>query len=178
MNIAKIVSIKPDGKPWESQYGVMYPFYLVFDDHQTGQVNSKSESPAYKVGDMVGYDVTGNTPKGIAKLKITRNPKPGEGKVTSPGPIDSSNPDLEAAPSNSQPRPSPQTPNPGNGQGSPVNGQTVGMAVKAAVDIWVSCYPGTAWSKEAIKNVEEIARDIVAVSERIQSGTPSEDVPF
>jgi hypothetical protein len=180
MNIAKIVSIKPDGKPWESQYGMMYPFYIIFDDHQTGTVNSKSETPAYKVGDMVGYDLNGNTPKGVAKLKITRNPKPGEGTVTSPGPMDSSNPDLEAAP-HARPvqgiRPSSTTaavemPH------TPLNGQTVGMAVKAAVDIWIATAATTTpWNADATKEVEIIARQIVGVSERIQSGAPVEEEP-
>ncbi len=77
-------------------------------------------------------------------------------------------------------KPFPALPDPFKPTGTPVNGQTVGMAVKAAVDIWLSTNPrgqtaNLDWSIESIEQVEQIARDIVAISERIQSG---ESVPF
>src|SRR6478609_9354236 len=128
MRICKITNIKPDGKPWESQYGLMYPFYIVLEDGGAGTANSKTETPAYKVGDAVGYDITGHSPKGVPKLKITRNPKPGEGTVWVPD----THPDLEAAPVAPQRSIAPREgapffkePNPVKTQGNaPVHGAT------------------------------------------------------
>lgn len=107
MNQCKIIKITPDGKPWDSQYGKMYPFYVVFEDGAAGTTNSKSETPPYKVGDEVGYDITGATPKGVPKLKITRNPKPGEATYTGGG---ATHPDLEAARPQNPPQNRPAAP--------------------------------------------------------------------
>ncbi len=185
MRICKITNIKPDGKPWESQYGLMYPFYIVLEDGGAGTANSKTQEPAYKVGDTVGYDVTGNSPKGVPKLKITRNPKPGEGTVWVPD----THPDLEAAQAptahfSSRPQPTHfPAPAPVKTQGNaPINGQTVGMAVKAAVDIWIAVEASRTpdgFGSAQIANIERIARQLVSMSERIQSGEQSdESVPF
>lgn len=190
MRICKITNIKPDGKPWESQYGLMYPFYVVMEDGGAGTVNSKTDTPAYKVGDTVGYDVTGSSPKGVPKLKITRNPKPGEGTVWVPD----THPDLEAqnAPTTKPPTPSAyrhsQAPAPFKTQGNapvPLNGQTVGMAVKAAVDLWIATGGAAAsqggFGQQEVAQIERIARSIVAMSERIQSGVQDDEtgsVPF
>ncbi len=198
MRICKITNIKPDGKPWESQYGMMYPFYVVLEDGGAGTANCKTETPAYKVGETVGYDVTGNSPKGAPKLKITRNPKPGEGTVWVPD----THPDLEAANMSAryneaaQRQADPQTvpqsgyarmaastglgrQNASAASGTPVNGQTVGMAVKAAVDIFIARNVGVKGPMEAQdwEDIENAALKIVSMSERIQSGESS-TVPF
>jgi len=121
----------------------MYPFYIVLEDGGAGTANSKTEVPAYKVGDTVGYDITGHSPKHVPKLKITRNPKPGEGTVWVPD----THPDLEAQSvpqTASQRSVAPQVghamrseqPSP-NATGTPVHGATVGMCVKGALDIWL-----------------------------------------
>lgn len=175
MNQCKIVSIKPDGKPWDSQYGKMFPFYIVMEDGAAGTTNSKSETPPYKVGDEVGYEINGATPRGVPKLKITRNPKPGEATYTGGG---ATHPDLEAARPHNPPQNRPAAPTytqTSPAHGNAVNGQTVGMAVKAAVDIHLKIRGTGAWGEEDAVTVEAIARDIVAISERIQSGN---SVPF
>lgn len=185
MRICKITNIKPDGKPWESQYGLMYPFYVVLEDGGAGTANSKTEQPAYKVGDTVGYEVTGHTPKGAPKLKITRNPKPGEGTVWVPD----TNPDLEAAQPTTEPQPAPQQsfrpspPQPRHPeqpplktQGTPVHGATAGGALARAVDIWLAINGGSsAWNPASVSEVEQITRDLVGIQQRIETG---ESVPF
>lgn len=65
----------------------------------------------------------------------------------------------------------------------PLNGQTVGMAVKAAVDLWIAtACPAPAsggFGQSQLNEIERIARSIVAMSERIQSGVQDdESVPF
>jgi len=49
--------IEPKGS-WEGQFGKMYTFKVVFLDNETLEVNSKTETPPYKVGDVVDYEVT------------------------------------------------------------------------------------------------------------------------
>lgn len=96
MNICRITKITPDGKPWgEPPNGPYYPFYIVFADGAAGQANAKSNPPAYKVGDEVGYEITGATPRGVPKLKIDRKADPAFCQNTTPK---DHHPDLEAAP--------------------------------------------------------------------------------
>lgn len=175
MRICKITSIKPDGKPWESQYGMMYPFYVVLEDGGAGTVNSKSETPAYRQGDSVGYDVTGHTPKGVPKLKITRNPKPGEGTVWVPD----THPDLEAAKAPTERREPPPKIDyrgaqaPVKTQGNAIHGATVGGALARAVDIFLhGCPRGEPvdWRPLSVELVERITRDLVSIQQRVESG--------
>jgi len=180
MNIAKIIALTP-GKPWaftdaSGQATTLHPFTVVFDDHCTGQANAKTNPPAYKVGDLVGYDISGQTPRGENKLKITRNPDMNRGKVTSPPPMDSSNPDLEAAP---QPRPAYQAPRPvGTITAIPstqaVHPATVGMAVKIAADFLLR---EDGWQKDTAGRMESIAGSVIQLAQRLERGE-SESVPF
>ena len=183
MNIARIVRIEPDGKPFTTANGTFYPYVVGFDDHRSGQANSKSNPPPWKVGEVVGYEVTGQTPRGADKFKIKRNPEPQDGTYNPPHAEDHSNPDLEAAqppartyaPKAVAPRSVPQN-RPSELPVNLPNGQTVGMAVKAAVDIWLAGEEGKVggWSEVTAARVEEIARSIVAMNKRIESGHPQE----
>ena len=166
MNIAKIVSITQNGRPWsftddKGTQKTMYPHDVAFDDHQSGQANAMSVPPPYKVGESVGYEINGQTPRGANKVKITRNPKPGQGVVTSPPPMDTSNPDLEAATPPSrredawhQPHPhsgkpqvasyppdawhQPHPQKPAEAARTPVHGATVGGAIARAVEVAIA----------------------------------------
>ena len=176
MNICRIAKITPDGKPWGAPpNGPYYPFYIVFADGATGQANAKTNPPAYKVGDEVGYEITGATPRGVPKLKIDRKADPAFCPNTTP---QDHHPELEAAqpqkPTQNRPA-APTHTQTAPAHGNAVNGQTVGMAVKAAVDIHLKIRGTGAWGEDDAVTVEAIARDIVAISERIQSG---ESVPF
>jgi len=194
MRICKITNIKPDGKPWESQYGLMYPFYVVLEDGGAGTTNSKTEQPPYKVGDSVGYDITGSTPRGVPKIKITRNPKPGEGTVWTPN---DENPELESAQ---------QAPVQRQGYGAdnrqalkyevhgapkaveaprnavPVHGATIGGALARAVDMWMHVRPagsGQIPEQQDFEDIEKITRGLVAVQLRIEEDPNNEaGVPF
>jgi hypothetical protein len=70
---------------------------------------------------------------------------------------------------------------PANTAGTPVNGALCGMAVKAAVDIWLATRGDAQWNNVSGEFVEDTARSIILMSERIQSGQPTanpENVPF
>jgi len=91
--------------------------------------------------------------------------------------------DLEAATPESTPIPSratTQTTSAPTSQGNAVHGATEGGAIALAVEIWLASIqskPGDfIWdSRNSTKEVEAIARDIVGIQQRIESG---EDVPF
>ena len=182
MNICKIIALTP-GKPWSfnnqqtGQAETMYPFTVVLEDHTTGQANAKTNPPAYKVGDLVGYDISGQTPRGENKLKITRNPDMNRGKVTSQPPMDSSNPDLEAAP---QTRPAPanlyreRTPHDEALRNQAVHPATVGMAVKIAADFLLR---EDGWQKDTAGRMEAIALSVIQLAQRLEKGE-TDSVPF
>ncbi len=188
MNIAKIVRITPDGKEFTTAHGTFYPFQVGFDDQRSGQCNSKSNPPPYKVGEIVGYDVTGQTPRGADKFKITRNPDASSGTYRPPGPMDSGNPDLEAARMDQWPKAQP-APNAaiqartvaqtGPGIGS-INGQTVGMSIGRAVEIWCAteATQGTVWGEQSAKTIHAIASDLIRASQSLEKGELSDSVPF
>ena len=203
MNICKIVKITPDGKQWgEAPNGPYYPFYIVFADGTAGQANAKNNPPAYKVGDEVGYEVTGSTPRGVPKLKIDRKADPSKCRNTTPR---DDNPDLEAAvlkanketdmanrdyerfaqSAHKQPIPANPSHSTGISQSgaAPVrlNGQMVGGALARAVDIWIATRPQepAMWGNDDAMAIEVIVRDLVAIQQRIENGeTPAEQSPF
>ena len=184
MNIAKIVSITQNGKPWsftddKGLQKTMYPHDVAFDDHQGGQTNAMSVPPPYKVGETVGYEINGQTPRGANKLKITRNPKPGQGVVTSPPPADTSNPDLEAAPAPSGREDAWHHPTQFAPQAAhaPVHGATVGMCLKLAGDFLLR---EDVWKQDTGPRMEAIARELIQIAQRLEKNEPlsTENVPF
>lgn len=181
MNLAKIVRLTPDGKEFTTEHGTFYPFQIGFDDQRSGQVNAKTNPPSYRVGEIVGYDVTGKTPRGVDKLKITRNPKPTDGVYQPPAPIDSSNADFEAvsAPSRANCGTSiAKAPTNLGMAATPIHGATVGGALARAVDIWIATNgpESGGWNAGSSDAIEKITRDLVAIQTRIESG--GEYVPF
>jgi len=152
--------------------------YVVFDDGTAGQANAKTNPPAYKAGDMVGYDVTGQTPRGVSKLKITRNPDTQRGTVTSRGPMDSSNPDLEAATPVSRPLPSQGRPQPQTAptvQGN-IHPATVGMCFKIAADFLLK---EGGWTGSTPERMGAMAYHLIQVEQRLERGEYDvESVPF
>ncbi len=69
MNKSKIDELVGNGT-WEGQYGMMYSFNIRLEDGTEGEVNSKSETPPYGVGDDVWYEVKQETAFG-KKLKVS-----------------------------------------------------------------------------------------------------------
>lgn len=65
-------------------------------------------------------------------------------------------------------------------QGNAVFGATAGMAVKAAIDLWIATKPtGNEFAGAALEWVARTAHSIVMVSQAIERGeNPNESVPF
>lgn len=186
--IAKIVRITPDGAAFTTANGTFYPFNVGLDNGQSGQANSKSNPPPWRVGEVVGYTVTGQTPRGVDKLKFQRNPDASFGEYVPPIPQDTSNPDFEASTGGEQPRGTPAFIPPLNppqaariAQERPSvlpHGATVGGGLARAVEIWLAINAqNPAWGPEAVTEIEQIARDLVEVQGRIERGESS-NVPF
>lgn len=68
---AQIESIQGKGD-WKGQHGTMYTFEIAFNDGTVGEANSKSETPPYKVGDEVWYEVKSNNERWGKKLKVSK----------------------------------------------------------------------------------------------------------
>ncbi len=192
MNIARIVRITPDGAAFTTANGTFYPFQVGFDDQRAGQANSKSNPPPWKVGEIVGYEVTGQAPRGADKFKIKRNPEPNDGHYNPPA-QDRSNPDLEAATPRSTGNP-PQvvsSTDPSRVEARTVarnspsealkvnlpNGQTVGMAIKLAGDIMLAQDPAIFRQPNWDNTMRGIAQQIINVSRSIENDTPLEEQP-
>ena len=55
--VSKVV---PTNKPYESQYGTLYGFYITFENGDNGKYNSKSpEQTKFVVGETATYDFIG-----------------------------------------------------------------------------------------------------------------------
>jgi len=88
MKEATITQITGNGT-WESKYGTLYQFEVTFDDDVLLKVNAKTETPPYKVGDKVTYNVTKETQYG----KQGKIQKEGQGSYTKSAPM---SPDRDA----------------------------------------------------------------------------------
>jgi len=72
MQKATVTAAQPTGQ-WESSYGTLYTFSVTLSDGATGEVNSKSPTLRFNIGDEVEYEV----PK-QGKLKLNKpNPMGG-----------------------------------------------------------------------------------------------------
>lgn len=173
MQISKVINLEPTGEqPFNSQHGLLYPFRVTFADGTTGIVNAKAQKgPAYSKGDMVGYEVTGEF-QGTKKIKVDK--KAAEGHVPQ---ADAPNPTPAAAPQGRQATTAPSQVS----RGAP-EGQTIGMATKAAVDILIrnsqaSVLPVNLSSLAS--DIWEIAGTIIEASEGLKSGVkPESNTPF
>ncbi len=162
MPISTITAIKPNGS-FPSAHGdasgLMYKFIVSFADGASGEVNAKSPTPYYKVGEQIAYQVTGEF-QGISKFKIS--------KLNSPMPQPAGGPDPAKFVPQEAFRPNVQ---PITG----VNGPTAGMATGRSLEILTQgmiheeivkhvCNPSF-W-----QGVYEVASDIVRVMQKIESG--------
>lgn len=68
MPISTVSNVLPVGEV-SSQHGTFYKFSVTLEDGTRGDVLAKSESPWFRVGSEVNYDITGNY-KGTNKLKL------------------------------------------------------------------------------------------------------------
>lgn len=73
MTQATLTSCQSNGT-WNASHGLMYSFEVQLSDGTSGECNSKSEQPPYSVGDTVWYEITGQTPRGANKLKVSARP--------------------------------------------------------------------------------------------------------
>lgn len=161
MPTSKIISIEPHGQKFFSQAAKcdLYPFFVEFEDGASGEANSKSQVPPYRVGDDMDYVVTGQSPQGANKLKIS---KPGSNFAP---------PARDPGSSSGQSRILP----PKTVQSGPVNGASVGMAINQALALLTKdmihghiqeliCQPHF-W-----QSVVEVASDVIRVSRHLEQG--------
>jgi hypothetical protein len=74
MKQANLSSLQGNGT-WNTNQGkLMYAFHVQLSDGVAGECNSISETPPYKVGDNVWYEVKGQSPKGTPRLKVSTSP--------------------------------------------------------------------------------------------------------
>ena len=76
---SKITNIQHVGE-WESKFGTLQNFCVTFEDKTVLNVNAKTTTPPYSVGDEVEYEINGSNSKGqygkISKADIpTYQPK-------------------------------------------------------------------------------------------------------
>lgn len=57
---------------WTGKYGPMHTFVYTLDNGQEGQVNHKTNSPAFQIGETVDYQVQGQAPDGTPKFKMNK----------------------------------------------------------------------------------------------------------
>jgi alpha-beta hydrolase superfamily lysophospholipase len=60
---SKIKSIQHLGE-WESKFGTLQNFCVTFEDNIVLNVNAKTTTPPYSVGDEVDYEINGSNSKG------------------------------------------------------------------------------------------------------------------
>lgn len=70
MQKATVTAAQPTGQ-WESSYGTLYTFNVTLSDGANGEVNSKSPTLRFNIGDEVEYET----------------PKPGKLKLNKPNPM-------------------------------------------------------------------------------------------
>lgn len=157
MKISKITNIVPDGS-FESAHGTLYAFTVTFDDGTIGNANAKAAKPPYSIGDMVGYDITGQDKRGNNKLKIDRKAAQQAGALPPQA-------QAQATPATTQPPSNPHAP-------LMINGQTVGMAINNAVEVLRSMGVdyGQIKDGEFAKAVHEIASQLIRVSHKLEQG--------
>lgn len=62
-------------KTWQNREGkTMFQFEIELDDGVYGECNSISENPPYKVGETIYYEINGQSPQGVNRMKIHKNP--------------------------------------------------------------------------------------------------------
>jgi hypothetical protein len=175
MNIAKVIAItRIEQEPYASAHGLLYPFTVTFSDGNTGKANAKDPNgPAYKVGEMVGYEIT-KVVNGMNLLKVDK-----KAAANAPGGV--ANPPNEKAQAVQGQRTTSEVTS--HVQPNLPAGQTVGMAINNAVLILKhnASFSSLPVDLTSLQNdVEQVALLLIAASRRLESGkvTASEDVPY
>jgi len=73
MNKMLIDYIRPDGQ-FETANGTFFVFVYEFDGGVLGTANHKTSTSPFAVGQEVYVEVVGQSPKGVSKLKLSKNP--------------------------------------------------------------------------------------------------------
>lgn len=149
--------IRPDGQ-FDTANGTFFCFVYEFQGGLLGQANHKTSESPFSVGQEVYVEVVGSSPKGVKKLKLSKNP-----------------PDPRFSKGAAAPAPAgrPVTPLP---QSAPASGgihpATVGMAIKAACDLLKSETLDVEYlaSVEFAEELYAVARNIARVAVRIETG--------
>lgn len=84
--MSKVKEVSPQNVgTWESANGTFYKFKYTFDDDVTITASHKSDSPKFKVGDEVEYEVTKENQYGkLGKVSKPNSFKGGGRKITQP----------------------------------------------------------------------------------------------
>lgn len=73
MNKMLIDYIRPDGQ-FETANGIFFAFVYEFAGGVLGTANHKTANSPFTVGQEVYVEVVGQSPKGVSKLKLSKNP--------------------------------------------------------------------------------------------------------
>ena len=157
--------IRPDGQ-FETANGTLFAFVYEFSGGVLGTANHKTANSPFAVGQEVYVEVTGTTPRGVSKLKLSKNP---------PDPRFAAAPAAPAAAVIPAARPV------SGAVSAPVastaiHPATAGMAVKEAcafilttvTDIDISYLKGEQFRAD----LYDVAKSISAVARKLEAGTP------
>tara|TARA_R100000322_G_scaffold156124_1_gene115538 strand:- start:1252 stop:1518 length:267 start_codon:yes stop_codon:yes gene_type:complete len=66
---SKIIKVSGNGS-WTGQYGTFFTFEYEFEDGTIGLANHQTDTPKYKEGDFVEYEISGQDKMGNKKIKF------------------------------------------------------------------------------------------------------------
>ena len=80
---SKINKIRGNGS-WTGEYGTFYTFEYEFEDGTIGLANHQTDTPKFKEGEFIEYEITGQDKMGNNKIKFIQSnfnsfPKKGNG---------------------------------------------------------------------------------------------------
>jgi len=125
--ISQITAIEPRGS-FNGSQGLMYKFQVTFADGMSGEANSKSQTPPYRVGETANYEQT-RIFQGNPCLKVGK-PNQGGGFPQQP-----QQPQYTPPPVNQPPAYQPPPQNAGNGRQSPFENGLNRLAL-----LWCHCW--------------------------------------
>ena len=74
MKTSKITKLTGNGT-WQSNHGLLYKHLIEFENGDSGEVNTKTEEPPYKVGEEVSYKITPSGNQYPDRIKIEQESK-------------------------------------------------------------------------------------------------------
>ena len=161
--------IRPDGQ-FETANGTFFAFVYEFAGGVLGTANHKTANSPFAIGQEVYVEVVGQSPKGVSKLKLSKNP---------PDPRFAAAPAAPAAPAAAvifAARPVSGAVSAPVVASTAIHPATAGMAVKEAcafilttvTDIDISYLKGEQFRAD----LYDIAKSISAVARKLEAGTP------